>query len=33
MLARILESYQDIVFYVDNLDIDMKKKHKLPFGG
>ena len=33
MLARLLESYQDIVVYVDNLDMDMKKKHNLPFGG
>ena len=33
MLARLLESYQDIVVYVDNLDTDMKKKHNLPFGG
>ena len=33
MLARLLESYQDIVVYVDNLDTDMKKKHNLPFVG
>ena len=33
ILARILESSQDIVVYVDNLDMDMKKKHNLPFGG
>ena len=33
ILARLLESYQDIVVYVDNLDMDMKKKHNLPFGG
>ena len=31
MLARLLESYQDIVVYVDNLDMDMKKKTQLAF--
>ena len=33
MLAKLLESSQDIVVYVDNLDMDKKKKHNLPFGG
>ena len=31
MLARLLESYQSIVVYVDNLDMDMKKKTQLAF--